>query len=71
MKLHGGPNLARGPEFDTHELIELAGLLGHSPHFCLVWHTTLSHSLTYFNVSLTIEITLPQLIRKGKMIIKC
>ena len=20
MKLHGGPNLARGPEFDTHAL---------------------------------------------------
>ena len=20
MKLHGGPNLARGPEFDTHDL---------------------------------------------------
>ena len=23
MKLHGGPNLARGPEFDTHALKEL------------------------------------------------
>ena len=22
MKLHGGPNLARGPEFDTHALEE-------------------------------------------------
>ena len=21
MKLHGGPNLARGPEFDTHDLL--------------------------------------------------
>ena len=20
MKLHGGPNLARGPEFDTHDV---------------------------------------------------
>ena len=23
MKLHGGPNLARGPEFDTHGILQL------------------------------------------------
>ena len=51
MKLHGGPNLAPGPEFDTHDI---DGLCSHS-RIDTKWKLELSNHNVYVNNSVLLS----------------